>query len=143
MNIFEQFVNTEFSVPVATVWPEREPALASAFTLGGSAEGLIIGRIPELANRELEVLSSQTQADGSVEITVNAIGVEGSVTAFADGPLSTETNVEDLSTTITVPSELTAGSVITVVEPTPELPAASVIVLELSLIHISEPTRPY
>ena len=130
VNIFEQFANTDFPVPVATVWPEGEPILAIAFNFGGSADDLVIGRIPELGNRELEVLSNQTQTDGSVEITVNVVGVEGSVTAFADGLLPTETNFDDLTTTITVPGELTLSSVITVVTPTPELPAASVIVLE-------------
>ena len=130
VNIFEQFANTDFPAPVATVWPEGEPDLAIAFNLGGAAENLVVGRIPELGNRELEVLSSQTQEDGSLLITVDAVGVEGSVTAFADGLLPTDTNLGDLTTTIAVPSELTLTAVITVVTPTPELPAASVIVLE-------------
>ena len=130
VNLYEQFEGSGFVVPVVTVWPTGEPERAAVFVLGGTADDLRIGRIPE-AGDGLLAHSLNERLDGTdTTIVIDRVGIEGGVSAYL-GELELETVVDpiEFTTAISLPDDRPANTVVTIVSATPEVPGAAVLVV--------------
>ncbi len=117
VNLFEQFEGTGNFVPIVTAQSVQDRSLNASFVLGGQAGDLTIRRLPE-ASTELPNIY-----DDGESLVLDGVGVEGQVRAFVEGgELATES--DGFITTIERPSSFTPNSLLTIVFPTPEEPAA-------------------
>ena len=128
--IYSQFEGTDFPVPIVTVRSRGDLEKVAVFVMGWSDPKVLFGRIPELDEQTGRPSSPEIWARDDTSVTIPGVGIEGGVSAFLDGaPLETSTDHLTLTTTIELPVELQFPAVITVVAATPELPAASVVLL--------------
>ncbi len=116
---------SDFFEPIITIHSEPERDRAAAFVATWDGEVFGLGRLPEL-DEGLTVVSADEQS-----VTLDGVGTEGGPAAFYFGqPLEITADHETLTTTVMLPADYVSGDPITVVFPTPELAAASILRLQ-------------
>jgi hypothetical protein len=119
--------------PIVTVTSTDDPDRAAVFVMRWDPDDhdVVIERLPDRSAPPPVVAPEiETTAPGST-LVFDGIGVEGSPAAYVDGvEIEAVSDHEALETVVTLPGELPERFTLTLVIPGPEIPSASVLVLE-------------